>query len=88
MSGPPQAPQLTITYDESPIDDFLHVPLRAEAGGPSAGQPASWRSLTPWLLSRVADLTEGASVRANTALIVNDARVAGQIATQLPAHVP
>jgi pseudouridine-5'-phosphate glycosidase len=45
-------------------------------------------TLTPWLLSRVADLTEGASVRANTALIVNDARVAGQIATQLPALVP
>jgi pseudouridine-5'-phosphate glycosidase len=45
-------------------------------------------ALTPWLLSRVADLTEGASVRANTALIVNDARVAGQIAAQLAALVP
>lgn len=44
--------------------------------------------LTPWLLSRVADLTEGASVRANVALIVNDARVAGQIAAHLPAHAP
>jgi pseudouridine-5'-phosphate glycosidase len=45
-------------------------------------------ALTPWLLSRVADLTEGASVRANTALIVNDARVAGQIAAHLAALVP
>ena len=45
-------------------------------------------ALTPWLLSRVADLTEGASVRANTGLIVNDASVAGQIATHLPALVP
>jgi pseudouridine-5'-phosphate glycosidase len=44
--------------------------------------------LTPWLLARVAELTEGASVRANTALIVNDARVAGQIAAQLGAPVP
>ena len=39
--------------------------------------------LTPWLLARIATLTDGASVRANTALIVNDARVAGQIAGRL-----
>jgi len=39
--------------------------------------------LTPWLLARIADITGGASVRANTALIVNDARVAGQIAARL-----
>jgi pseudouridine-5'-phosphate glycosidase len=38
---------------------------------------------TPWLLARVAELTDGASVRANTALIVNDARVAAQMATRL-----
>ena len=56
----------------------------AEAEASSVHGPA----LTPWLLSRVAHLTEGASVRANTALIVNDARVAGQIAARLPAHAP
>jgi len=38
---------------------------------------------TPWLLARIAELTEGASVRSNTALIVNDARVAGQLAAAL-----
>jgi pseudouridine-5'-phosphate glycosidase len=36
--------------------------------------------LTPWLLARVAELTDGASVRANMALIVNNARVAGRLA--------
>ncbi|MFZ5853856.1 MAG: pseudouridine-5'-phosphate glycosidase [Chloroflexota bacterium] len=40
-------------------------------------------ALTPWLLARVAELTEGASLRANTALIVNDARVAGELALEL-----
>ena len=40
-------------------------------------------STTPWLLARIAELTGGASVRANTALIVNDARVAGHLATAL-----
>jgi pseudouridine-5'-phosphate glycosidase len=39
--------------------------------------------LTPWLLARIAELTDGASVRANTALIVNDARVAGRLAAAL-----
>jgi pseudouridine-5'-phosphate glycosidase len=39
--------------------------------------------LTPWLLARIASITDGASVRANTALIVNDARVAGRLAGAL-----
>jgi pseudouridine-5'-phosphate glycosidase len=38
---------------------------------------------TPWLLARIAELTDGASIRANTALIVNDARVAGELAASL-----
>jgi pseudouridine-5'-phosphate glycosidase len=56
----------------------------AEAEASAVSGPA----LTPWLLARVADLTEGASVRANTALIVNDARVAGLIAANLLARAP
>ena len=38
---------------------------------------------TPWLLARIAEITAGASIRANTALIVNDARVAGQLAVAI-----
>ncbi|OGO53473.1 MAG: pseudouridine-5-phosphate glycosidase [Chloroflexi bacterium RBG_16_70_13] len=44
-------------------------------------------ALTPWLLARIAAMTDGASVRANTALIINDARVAGQIAVRLARGV-
>ncbi len=40
-------------------------------------------ALTPWLLARIAVLTDGASIRANTALIVNDARVAGELADEV-----
>ena len=40
---------------------------------------------TPWLLARIAEITDGASVRANSALIVNNARVAGRLATALDA---
>jgi pseudouridine-5'-phosphate glycosidase len=39
--------------------------------------------LTPWLLARIAELTNGAAVRANTALIINNARIAAEIAGQL-----
>jgi pseudouridylate synthase len=50
-----------------------------EAESAAIGGPA----LTPWLLARVAELTGGASVRANTALIVHDAQVAGELAVAL-----
>lgn len=43
--------------------------------------------LTPWLLARIATITEGRSVRANTALIVNNARVAGRLAVALVARM-
>jgi pseudouridine-5'-phosphate glycosidase len=40
-------------------------------------------AVTPWLLARIAEITGGASVRANTALIVHDAQVAGELAVAL-----
>ena len=54
----------------------------AEAEAGAVRGPA----LTPWLLARIATLTDGASVRANTALIVDDARVAGELAARLAAR--
>jgi pseudouridine-5'-phosphate glycosidase len=54
---------------------------RAIADADEAGLGGA--ALTPWLLARVAELTDGASIRANTALIVNDARIAGQLAVEL-----
>ena len=40
-------------------------------------------AVTPWLLQRIAVITDGRFVRTNTALIVNDARVAGRLAVSL-----
>ncbi len=40
-------------------------------------------ALTPWLLSRIGELTDGASLRANAALVVENARVAGELAREL-----
>jgi pseudouridine-5'-phosphate glycosidase len=53
----------------------------AEAEAAGIHGPAT----TPWLLARIAEITDGASIRANTALIVNDARVAGELAVRLAA---
>ena len=41
------------------------------------------KDITPFVLGRVAELTQGASRRANIALLVNNARVAGEIAVAL-----
>jgi pseudouridine-5'-phosphate glycosidase len=51
-----------------------------QAIGEVADAGVAGPALTPWLLARIATITNGASVRANTALIVNDARIAGQLA--------
>ena len=51
----------------------------ADADTASINGPA----LTPWLLARIAEITSGASVRANTALIEHDALVAAQLAVLL-----
>ena len=56
---------------------------RATADAEAAGIHGP--DLTPWLLTRIAEITGGDSVRANTALIVNNARVAGRLAVALIA---
>ena len=43
----------------------------------------SGRDLTPFLLTRMAQLSEGATLRANIALLENNARVAARIASEL-----
>lgn len=53
------------------LDDALGEAERKHIGG---------RDLTPFLLSRMAQRSEGATLRANIALLENNARVAAQIA--------
>jgi pseudouridylate synthase len=45
------------------------------------------KALTPFVLGRVLELTGGASLRANRALLINNAGVAGQIAVELMTQV-
>src|SRR5262249_31286718 len=43
------------------------------------------KALTPYLLARLADVTGGASIRANKALAISNAQVAGELAVALDA---
>jgi pseudouridine-5'-phosphate glycosidase len=43
----------------------------------------SGKALTPFLLARLAEVTQGASIRANRALALHNARVAAELATAL-----
>lgn len=59
---------------------ILQAVTEAEAQGVSA------KAVTPFLLSRIYELTEGRSLTANIALVLNNARLAAQIARALVAQ--
>jgi len=67
--------------DELPRAEAIDAIVQATAEAEAAGIHGP--ALTPWVLRRVADLTDGRSVRANTALIINNARVASRLAAAL-----
>ena len=76
---PPEDEALPAAVAEAAIDEAMLEADEAGIHGPAT---------TPWLLARIAEITGGASVRANTALIVNNAGVAGQLAVALGASGP
>jgi len=71
-----------VPTDEALPDDVARDAVaRAVAEAAAAGIHGP--AVTPWLLARIAALTDGRSVLANTALIVNNARVAASLAAYL-----
>ena len=72
----PQADQIPAEVLAPVIEQAL---AEAEAQGIAA------KAVTPFLLGRIFDLTEGRSLTANIALVRNNARLAGQIAVALGA---
>ncbi|KFL25454.1 pseudouridine-5'-phosphate glycosidase [Devosia sp. 17-2-E-8] len=60
----------------------------AEAIKGAEAENVSRKDLTPFLLKRIFELTEGKSLAANIALVENNAAVAAQIAVQLAAMAP
>jgi pseudouridine-5'-phosphate glycosidase len=72
-----------------PVPVAAEVPVEAlkkildQALADAEQSNVSGRDLTPFLLARMAQLSEGATLRANIALLENNARVAAQIGSQL-----
>ncbi len=67
--------------DEIPAAEIEPTILQAVAEVEEKGLRSA--QVTPYLLSRLAELTGERSLRANLALLKNNARIAGQIAVEL-----
>ena len=66
---------------EIPAGTLAPVIAQAQAEAEALGIAA--KAVTPFLLSRIAELTAGRSVAANTALVLANARLAAAIATEI-----
>ena len=69
--------------DALPAEKMEDAIRRATAE--AAAKNIQGKAVTPFVLARVAELTGGASLRANIALLVNNARIAAEIAVALCA---
>jgi pseudouridine-5'-phosphate glycosidase len=73
----PAADALSFAESRSAVEQAIDEADRAAIHGPA---------LTPWLLGRVAELTGERSLRANAALIVNNASVAARMALAMASR--
>ncbi|MEO1677069.1 MAG: pseudouridine-5'-phosphate glycosidase [Pseudomonadota bacterium] len=67
--------------DEIPADTLAPLIARAIADAEAHGIAA--KSVTPYLLQRLFELSQGATLRANIALVLNNARLAAAIAREI-----
>ena len=70
---------------EAEIPRDTLAPIIAEATRDAATHGITGKALTPYLLQRIYELTEGRSLEANIALVLNNARLAAGIAQELSA---
>jgi pseudouridine-5'-phosphate glycosidase len=68
---------------EHEIAADILAPVIAQALEEAHSQRISAKAVTPFLLSRIFDLTEGRSLEANIELVLNNARLAARIAVEL-----
>ena len=74
---------------QTPVPDAEAIPAHEinsfieEALHEAAVQGIQGKAVTPFLLSRIATRTDGRALRANIALLKNNARIAGEIAQAL-----
>ncbi len=71
--------------EEAEVSSELLSRLLADSLNEAERRGIAGRQLTPFLLSRMAEQSDGATLRANIALLENNARVAAEIAIELTA---
>ncbi|MDE4175005.1 pseudouridine-5'-phosphate glycosidase [Phaeobacter sp. PT47_59] len=74
------------TEAEIPAEELTPVIAQSQAEADAEG--ISGKAVTPFLLQRIFELTEGRSLVANIALVRNNARLAAKIAQELNAIAP
>lgn len=70
---------------EAEIPRATLAPIIAEATRDAETHGIAGKDLTPYLLQRIYELTEGRSLEANIALVLNNARLAADIAKEMSA---
>jgi len=70
------------------IDRATLDPIIARAAQDATTHGITGKGVTPYLLQRIFELTEGRSLTANIALVRNNARLAAEIATHLCSDTP
>ncbi len=68
---------------EAELSDDISENAIQQATSEADAQGIHGKAVTPFILSRVAQITEGLSMKANTALLINNARTGGEIALAL-----
>lgn len=68
---------------EAEIPRAEMIPVVEQALAEATAQGIAAKAVTPFLLQRIFELTEGRSLAANIALVLNNARLAAQIATAM-----
>jgi pseudouridylate synthase len=68
---------------EAEVDAALHEAALRDALGDAEGQGIRGRDVTPFLLEQMRTRTEGATLRANRALLLSNAHLAGRLAAAL-----
>jgi pseudouridine-5'-phosphate glycosidase len=68
---------------EAEIPSSTLSPIIEQALSEAEAQGVDGKSVTPFLLGRIFELTDGASLEANIALVLNNARLAAEIARKL-----
>ncbi|MCY3715483.1 MAG: pseudouridine-5'-phosphate glycosidase [Chloroflexi bacterium] len=68
---------------DAALDGAVAEAAIARATDEALAEGVAGKDITPYVLRRVSELTAGESMRANIALLLNNARIAGQIAVAL-----